>query len=96
MRLLGGDDLAGVGDALVARRLGCRSAYLLDNGDGAQNVIVTGSFRRVAGRIGSDRRRRARRPRHPRLRDGRGARAARARPGCVVVGGDVYEARAAC
>ena len=91
MRLLGGDDLAGVGDAIVARRLGCRSAYLLDDGGGAQDVLVTGSFRRVAGRLGIRIAGAARFDPAARSYATIARRAARAHPGCVVVGGDVYE-----
>jgi ABC-type branched-subunit amino acid transport system substrate-binding protein/predicted Ser/Thr protein kinase len=91
MRLLGGDDLAGVGDAIVARRLSCRSAYLLDDGGGAQDVLVTGSFRRVAGRLGIRIAGAAHFDPAARGYATIARRTARAHPGCVVVGGDVYE-----
>ena len=51
VRLAANDDFEGVADAILAKRLGLRSAYLLDDGQGAEDVWITNSFRRTARRL---------------------------------------------
>jgi branched-chain amino acid transport system substrate-binding protein len=51
VRLAANDDFEGVADAILAKRLGLSSAYLLDDGQGAQDVWITNSFRRTARRL---------------------------------------------
>lgn len=51
VRLAANDDFEGVADAILAKRLGLRSAYLLDDGQGLQDVWITNSFRRTARRL---------------------------------------------
>ena len=51
VRLAANDDFEGVADALLAKRLGLSSAYLLDDGQGLQDVLITNSFRRTARRL---------------------------------------------
>lgn len=52
VRLAANDDYEGVADAILAKRLRLSSAYLLDDGQGLQNVLITNSFRRTARRLG--------------------------------------------
>jgi branched-chain amino acid transport system substrate-binding protein len=52
VRLAANDDFEGVADAILAKRLGLTSAYLLDDGQGAQDVWITNPFRRTARRLG--------------------------------------------
>ena len=52
VRLAANDDFDGVADAILAKRLGLSSAYLLDDGQGLQDVWITNSFRRTARRLG--------------------------------------------
>jgi DNA-binding SARP family transcriptional activator/ABC-type branched-subunit amino acid transport system substrate-binding protein len=52
VRLAANDDFEGVADAILAKRLGLSSAYLLDDGQGAEDVWITNSFRRTARRLG--------------------------------------------
>lgn len=51
VRLAANDDFEGVADAILAKRLGLSSAYLLDDGQGLQDVWITNSFRRTARRL---------------------------------------------
>ena len=51
VRLAANDDFEGVADAILAKRLGLASAYLLDDGQGLQDVLITNSFRRTARRL---------------------------------------------
>jgi DNA-binding SARP family transcriptional activator/ABC-type branched-subunit amino acid transport system substrate-binding protein/DNA-binding beta-propeller fold protein YncE len=51
VRLAANDDFEGVADAILAKRLGLTSAYLLDDGQGAEDVWITNSFRRTARRL---------------------------------------------
>jgi branched-chain amino acid transport system substrate-binding protein len=51
VRLAANDDFEGVADAILAKRLGLSSAYLLDDGQGLENVLITNSFRRTAHRL---------------------------------------------
>ena len=51
VRLAANDDFEGVADAILAKRLGLSSAYLLDDGQGLQDVLITNSFRRTARRL---------------------------------------------
>ena len=51
VRLAANDDYEGVADAILAKQLGVSSAYLLDDGQGAQNVWLTNPFRRTARRL---------------------------------------------
>jgi branched-chain amino acid transport system substrate-binding protein len=51
VRLAAGDDFEGVADAILAKRLGLSSAYLLDDGQGLEDVLITNSFRRTARRL---------------------------------------------
>ncbi len=51
VRLAANDDFEGVADAILAKRLGLRSAYLLDDGQGAEDVWITNPFRRTARRL---------------------------------------------
>lgn len=48
VRLAANDDFEGVADAIAAKRLGLSSAYLLDDGQGLEDVLITNSFRRTA------------------------------------------------
>ncbi|MGZ6590271.1 MAG: branched-chain amino acid ABC transporter substrate-binding protein, partial [Solirubrobacteraceae bacterium] len=52
VRLAANDDFEGVADAILAKRLRLSSAYLLDDGQGLENVLITNSFRRTARRLG--------------------------------------------
>jgi branched-chain amino acid transport system substrate-binding protein len=94
VRLGANDDMAGVGDAILAQRLGHTTAYLLDDRGGAHDVLVTDSFRRVAGRLGI---RIAGAARFDPAGGGYAAiaqRVARSGADCVVVGGDVFRGAA--
>ena len=51
VRLAANDDFEGVADAILAKRLGLSSAYLLDDGQGLYDVLITNSFRRTARRL---------------------------------------------
>ncbi|HEV7460375.1 MAG TPA: BTAD domain-containing putative transcriptional regulator, partial [Solirubrobacteraceae bacterium] len=51
VRLAANDDYEGVADAILAKRLALSSAYLLDDGQGAQDVWITNAFRRTARRL---------------------------------------------
>ena len=51
VRLAANDDFEGVADAILAKRLGLSSTYLLDDGQGAENVWITNPFRRIARRL---------------------------------------------
>jgi YVTN family beta-propeller protein len=51
VRLAANDDFEGIADAILAKRLGLSSAYLLDDGQGLQGVLITNSFRRTAPRL---------------------------------------------
>ena len=51
VRLAANDDFEGVADAILAKRLRLSSAYLLDDGQGAENVWITNPFRRTARRL---------------------------------------------
>ena len=51
VRLAANDDFEGVADAILAKRLGLASSYLLDDGQGLQDVLITNSFRRTARRL---------------------------------------------
>jgi DNA-binding SARP family transcriptional activator/ABC-type branched-subunit amino acid transport system substrate-binding protein/DNA-binding beta-propeller fold protein YncE len=90
VRLGAGDDLAGVADALVAQRLGRRSAYLVDDGSGAHDVLVTDSFRRVAVRLGIRIAGAATFDTNARSQDAIAGQVARSGADCVVVGGDIF------
>lgn len=48
VRLAANDDFEGVADAIMAKRLRLSSAYLLDDGQGLEDVLITNSFRRTA------------------------------------------------
>ena len=52
VRLAANDDYEGVADAILAKGLGLSSAYLLDDGQGLYDVLITDSFRRTARRLG--------------------------------------------
>ena len=51
VRLAANDDYEGVADAILAKGLGLSSAYLLDDGQGLQDVFITNSFRQTARRL---------------------------------------------
>ena len=51
VRLAAPDDLQGAGDAMLAKELGVRRVYVLDDGQGYGKVVVTG-FRSAARRLG--------------------------------------------
>lgn len=51
VRLAANDDFEGVADAILATWLALGSAYLLDDGQGLQDVLITNSFRRTAHRL---------------------------------------------
>ena len=51
VRLLPGDDLAGVVFAVLARRLGLRSMYVLDDGSDFWKGLLSDPFRRTAGKL---------------------------------------------
>jgi branched-chain amino acid transport system substrate-binding protein len=52
VRLRPTDDLQGAAHAVLARRLGLESVYLLDDGSEFFKALVTDPFRRAAGRLG--------------------------------------------
>jgi ABC-type branched-subunit amino acid transport system substrate-binding protein/DNA-binding beta-propeller fold protein YncE len=52
MRLIARDDLQGVAQAMLAKRLGVESAYLLFNPDDIWKVQLVNPFRRTAQRLG--------------------------------------------
>lgn len=91
VRLAANDDFEGVADAILAKRLGLRSAYLLDDGQGAQDVWITNPFRRTARRLdiriaGAERFDPA-----ANSYDALAAKIARSGAQGVVIGGDVFE-----
>ena len=89
----GGDDLAGVGDALARPATGLPAAPICSmTAAGRRTSWSPEPFRRVAGRLGIRVAGAARfdpaAPSYATI----ARRTARPHPGCVVVGGDVYEA----
>jgi branched-chain amino acid transport system substrate-binding protein len=51
-RLRPGDDLQGAAHAVLAKRLGLRGVYVIDDGSGLWKGVVSDPFRRAAGKLG--------------------------------------------
>jgi YVTN family beta-propeller protein len=91
VRLAANDDFEGVADAILAKRLGLRSAYLLNDGQGEEDVWITNPFRRTARRLdiriaGAERFDPA-----AKTYDALAEKIARSGAQGVVIGGDVFE-----
>ena len=52
VRLVPGDDQLAAGQAMLARQLGLKRVYVLDDGSGFWKSLVTGPFQRAARRLG--------------------------------------------
>ena len=52
VRLVPGDDQLAAGQAMLAKQLGLKSVYVLDDGSGFWKSLVTGPFQRAARRLG--------------------------------------------
>ena len=93
VRLAANDDYEGVADAILAKQLGVSSAYLLDDGQGAQNVWLTNPFRRTARRLDITIAGAQRFDPAAKSYDALAERIARSGAQGVVIGGDVTQGR---
>jgi branched-chain amino acid transport system substrate-binding protein len=89
VRLAANDDFEGLADAILAKRLGLNSAYLLDDGQGLYDVLITNPFRRTARQLGIRIAGAARYDPAAKSYDALAEKIARSGAQGVVIGGDV-------